>query len=145
LDQQARRDLNATLDDQLPNWREIDSSPGWRRWLSMLDPLSGVQRQQLLNNAIQQGHAHRVLGFFRGFLQENAHDDNSDYAVAHRARRRAAASGQSTFTRDQIAKFYEARRQGRYDDAQWARLESQIIAAAREGRVADPITDINGK
>jgi hypothetical protein len=49
------------------------------------------------------------------------------------------------YSREQIAKIYDRRRQGLYDDQQFARLEADIIRAAREGRVADPVTDINGK
>jgi hypothetical protein len=144
LDQQTRRDLNATLDAQLPNWRDIDSSPGWRQWLAQPDPLSGIERQRLLNDAIQRGHSSRVLGFFNGFLQENTGHYDSGYEQSQRARRRVAASGQPGFTREQIAKMYRLRQQGYYDDQQWARLEAQIIAAGREGRIAGGL-DLNGK
>jgi hypothetical protein len=145
LDQQVRHNLNQELDAQLPNWREIDASPAWRQWLAQPDPLSGVQRQRLLNDAIQQGHIARTIGFFNGFIRENTGSYDSSYEQSQRARRRAAASAQPSYTRDQIAKIYDQRRQGLYDDQQFARLEADIIRAAREGRVADPITDINGK
>jgi hypothetical protein len=147
LDQESKRNLNQQLDAQLPNWREIDASPGWRQWLSMPDPLSGIQRQRLLNDAIQQGTVHRVIGFFRGFQAEQAaghYADDSSYAQAHRARARQAASGQRTFSRAEIAKIYEQRRKGLYDDQQFARLEAEIFRASAEGRIAGGL-DLYGR
>jgi hypothetical protein len=40
------------------------------------------------------------------------------------------------WTRDAIRLAYERRRKGQISDADWAKLEESIIAAAREGRVA---------
>jgi hypothetical protein len=144
LDQETRRNLNQQLDQQVPNWREIDQSSAWQQWLARPDPLSGVIRQTLLNNAIQQGHINRVVGFFRGFLQTG--NDGSSYEMAHRARDRARqfGSGQQTYTRQQIAKFYEQRRKGFYDDQQWARLENEIVRAGAEGRISGGL-DVNGR
>jgi hypothetical protein len=43
-----------------------------------------------------------------------------------------------TFSRAQIARNYERRRRGQISDADWAQLEPAMIAAGREGRVANP-------
>jgi hypothetical protein len=144
LDQQTRRDLNQQLDARVPNWREIDQSPAWQRWLAQLDPFSGQQRQWLLNDAIQKGHVNRVVGFFRGFSQEYA--DGSSYAQAHRARDRSRqyGSGQPTYTRQQIANLYERHRKGEIDDATWARTEAEIVRAGAEGRIIGGL-DVNGR
>jgi hypothetical protein len=110
----------------------------------MPDSLSGVQRQRLLTDAIQQGHVHRVIGFFRGYQESGGHGADDSYTRAHRARARRSASGQPTYSRDQIAALYEKRRKGLFDEQQWARLENEIIAAGREGRIAGAL-DLNGK
>jgi hypothetical protein len=83
---------------------------------------------------------------FTGFLNSGQHADDGSYAVAHSARDRARqfGSGQRTYSRQEIQKFYDRRRQGLYDDAQWARLEAEIIAAGREGRITGGL-DINGR
>jgi hypothetical protein len=43
------------------------------------------------------------------------------------------------YTRPQILKFHEAHRRGQITGPEWDRLERDIIAAAREGRVANPV------
>jgi hypothetical protein len=147
LARETRRTVEQRLEQAVPDWRSIDQSAEWQRWLSMPDPLSGVIRQTLLSGAIANGDAHRVVGFFEGFRCEaGGADDDSDYAVAHRARRRAAAVnfGQPTYTRAQIQRFYEQRRKGLYDDAQWQRLENEIVRAGAEGRISGAL-DVNGR
>jgi hypothetical protein len=100
----------------------------------------------LLTDAVQKGHANRMFGFFRSYLQSGGALDSS-YEVALRARDRARqfVSGRRTYSRAEISRLYEQHRQGLFGAQQWARLESDIIAAAREGRVIDPVTDIAGK
>src|SRR5215472_9757198 len=70
LAQDRRRGLYQTLDSSLSNWREIDNSPQWRRWLLVSDPLNGRSRQALLTEAIDRGDITRVLAFFRSYLAE---------------------------------------------------------------------------
>jgi hypothetical protein len=72
LQQVKSNDIWSMLDQRLPNWREINQDPGWKDWLTLTDPLSGLPRQQLLNQAFAAGDAGRVLVFFNGFLSENA-------------------------------------------------------------------------
>jgi hypothetical protein len=65
-------DIWSTLDQHLPNWREINQDQGWKDWLTERDIYSGATKQQLLNQAFAAGDANRVLTFFNGFLSENA-------------------------------------------------------------------------
>jgi len=94
--------------------------------------LNGRTRQELLNNATAAGDAHRVIRFFKGFLQE--------YGGASQARGATTAPGGRPFyTRAQIAWLYNQHRKGAYRgrEAEWARIDADIIAAGREGRVLD--------
>jgi hypothetical protein len=72
--------------------------------------------------------AHRVISFFQGFLRE----------VGQAPGRGTAARGDKPiYTRAQIAQLYSAHRRGAYKrrEAEWARIDADIIAASREGRI----------
>jgi hypothetical protein len=159
---EARHRLDAEVAADVPNYRDIDRDPRWHNWLRSVDMLSGRVRQQLLNEAIASASAPRVISFFRGFLQEEAATGHIEpttpipqatpprepainlvsYAAPGRAR--PATGGDAsvppdkpTYTRAQIAQLYSQHRKGAYvgREAEWARQETDIIAAGREGRI----------
>jgi hypothetical protein len=70
LDRETRQHLDERVEAIVPDYREIDSMPAWRQWLASPDPLSGVVRQQILNDAIASGSTSRCVAFFRGFQAE---------------------------------------------------------------------------
>jgi hypothetical protein len=80
------------------------------------------------NDAIDHGDTARVIGFFRSFEQQASGADH--------ASRRASPAGGRTYTRPQIAQLHDKHHRGGYAgrEAEWARQEADIIAAAREGR-----------
>jgi hypothetical protein len=133
LARESRHRLDAQVAAAVPNFREIDQNPYWHRYLLEFDPLSGVVRQKLLNDAVASGDANRVIAFFRGFQQEAGQTASSP---SHRSRNTAAPS-KPIYTRDQIGRLYEAHRKGAYAgrEAEWNRIENDIFAAQREGRV----------
>jgi hypothetical protein len=61
-------------------------------------------------------------------------------------RARLASSGKPIYTRDQITKLYDQHRRGAYvgREAEWARLEVDMIRAGAEGRILNPV-DVAGK
>jgi hypothetical protein len=107
------------------NYQELDRDPQWHRWLSSSDPLTVRPRQV----AIARSDASRVKAFFQGFQQEAGGTQ-----APGRAR---SASAKPTYTRDQIARLYEQDRKGAYAgrEAEWNRIEADIFAAQKEGRV----------
>jgi hypothetical protein len=135
---EARHRLDAQVAAAVPNYREIDRDPRWHDWLLATDALSGRQRQALLNDAIAQGNAARVIGFFRGWQREAGAD--SGQAAQPRSQRMPMweSSDKPTYTRAQIQRLYEQHRRGAYSgrEAEWARLEQDIIRAGAEGRIA---------
>jgi hypothetical protein len=159
LAQEARARLDMRVEAAVPNYREIDEDPRWRRWLLGIDLLSGRVRQQLLNEAIASANAPRVISFFNGFLAEEAATGHSEPAPSSRSfrepaihlsslaapgRARPATGGDAlmpsdrpTYTRAQIKQLYEQHRRGAYvgREAEWARQDADIIAAGKEGRV----------
>jgi hypothetical protein len=97
------------------------------------DPLSGCVRQQLLNDAIANGDAGRVVAFFKGFQRE------AGQASSPQRCHNTATPSKPTYTRAQIGALYEQHRKGAYRgrEAEWTRIENDIFSAQREGRVQD--------
>ncbi len=159
--QQAKSSMYGTLDDQVPEWREINRNPRFVQWLRLPDIYSGEVRQQMLNRAFQAAQAPRVAAFFKGFLAEEvatgqmpstqtqaaqaprASPATTLEAIAAPGRARPATGDtqvpveKPVFTRQHITDFYNAVRQGRYNgrDADKTRDEAAIFNAQREGRV----------
>jgi hypothetical protein len=142
LAKEARHRLDQQVEAAVPNFREIDRDPRWHRWLLGIDPLTGRPRQVLLNDAVARGNPTRVREFFERFQRE-AGGTQTYSAVSNR---RARRSDRPIYTRDQISKLYRAHQQGAYTgrEAEWARLEHEIIAAGREGRILGAV-DVQGK
>ena len=166
LQQRVQRDEARTIYDvlgvELPNWREINTSPDFLRWLALPDIYSGNVRSVMLKAAFNSGEAGRVLAFFRGFLADNPQLTGSLGQVPQRpaaqAPRQAAvqlrdlaapgkarpATGNApvpaepiVITNRDIDRFYADVRRGIYagrNDAKDAK-EATIHAAIREGRV----------
>jgi hypothetical protein len=130
---EARHRLDQQVEQLVPDFRELDRNPRWHRWLLGIDPLTGRVRQTLLNDAVAKGSAHRVREFFERFRREDGGGSASTYSQV-----RSAPSGGQIYTRDLIAKLYEAHRKGEFAgrEAEWNRIEADIFRAQREGRVA---------
>lgn len=62
--------LLAYLDANVENWRPINRHAKFHAWLALTDPMSGVTRKRLLDDAVAQGNGARVSTFYRAFLAE---------------------------------------------------------------------------
>lgn len=163
--QQSQMGVVQTLEQRVPNWREINRDPNFKRWLSLRDIYSGVVRKQMLDAAYQAADAPRVLAFFTGFVQDEAiaagtvapAQPNEPPSPAPRQPavplERLAAPGRArpaggndapnvpadkpTFTRKNIADFYNDVRKGSYSgrEQEKSAREREIFAAQAEGRV----------
>ncbi len=146
------------MDQILPEWREINTDLAFSDWLALPDAYSGAIRHDMLKAAYAQGNASRVLAFFNGFLAEEAavapvraEPDPSTTTVAKVPLRDLAAPGRAKtaasatqapaekpiFTRAQITAFYADCANGAYRgrEVEKDKLEGQIFAAQREGRI----------
>jgi hypothetical protein len=128
-----RADIERALDQQVPDWRTIYADSRFADWLARPDDYSGGIRSQLMRHAVANGDVSRVVAFYRGF-QRAGHAPAAQYGRTFQSR--PAAIGGQILTRPQIAMLYERRRKGEISDADWARTEAQIFAAANAGRVA---------
>ncbi|CAB4125163.1 hypothetical protein UFOVP55_69 [uncultured Caudovirales phage] len=152
----AQEKMFARMDDNLPEWRDLNRNEEFLNWLALPDTYSGVIRHELLKGAFAGNDASRVLTFFKGFLAEEAavapSDGGPDYrgttvpkvpleSLAAPGRAKSAAASAPTekpiFTRSQIAAFYAEVASGKFRgrDADKAKKESQIFEAQRDGRI----------
>jgi hypothetical protein len=132
LAQEQRHRLDSQVAAAIPNYREIDRDPGWHEYLRTVDPLSGRIRQVLLNDAIQQADAPRVISFFRSYLREGGGQETQP-----RQSRASAPAGTRTYSRAEIGRLYEQRRKGLLTGEAWARQEADIFSAQKDGRLVD--------
>jgi hypothetical protein len=155
----ATLDMEATLDQRLPQWRDINVLPDFHAWLALPDMYSGAIRHELLRAAYAQCNTPRVFAFFKGFLDQEAAlapregephqaaDFNGGgkvpletFAAPGRAKTAAASPAPAEkpiITRAQISNFYAESAAGRYRgrEAEKNRLEAMIYEAQREGRI----------
>ncbi len=68
--QTAAISVHSALDEQVPGWREINTSPQFTDWLRLPDIYSRQVRHRLLNAAFAAGDAATVVAFFQGFIRD---------------------------------------------------------------------------
>jgi hypothetical protein len=136
LSSAAKLALDRELDAAVPNWREINVSEQFHRWLSMPEPYSGIIRDRLLKDATAAVDPRRVIRFFQGFLREAGQPVQPGQPVSVLpGRYPPVQSSGRQISRDQILQMASLRRQGKIDDQTWARWERELFAAGREGRI----------
>lgn len=139
------------LSADVPNWQAVNNNQEFHNWLLQVDPLTGITRQTYLESAQQELDARRVANFFRTWLELNG-----QAAVAQPNRKASAselekqvAPGRSrsapapasdkgrTYSPEDIRNFFNDVRAGKYKgrDAERDRIERDIFAAQREGRI----------
>lgn len=154
----ARNAMNKALDENIPSWREVNVAQEFHSWLALPDPMSGAIRHSLLSAAYEQNNTPRVAAIFNGFLAHEAAlapappaEPDLEAIVADKIplaslaapgrAKTAAAPGapveKPIFSTAQISKFYADVAAGRYrgKEAEYNRIDAQIVEAGREGRV----------
>lgn len=140
----------SALSSKVPNWEDINDRQDFQSWLLEVDPLTGISRQTYLEDAQRNLDASRVASFFSTWEQANGQ------SVAHTNRKaqssqlekqvspgrgRSSASAMpsegQTYSTDDIKKFFNDVRMGRYKgrETERGRIERDIFAAQREGRI----------
>ena len=91
----------------------------------------------LLNDAINSGDAGRIAAFFNGYRQAAGQAPPQQQQHSHSSR---GSSGKRIYSRDDIRELYEMHRCGEFTgrEAEWNRIEADIFAAQREGRILNP-------
>jgi len=165
VQQSAQHRMEADLDRQLPTWREINTSPRFKQWVSLRDIYSGQVRRNLIGDAAKAADAPRVAAFFQAFLNEEqatgqipapqsqpqeetppaprqAAMDLGAIASPGRAKPASGngvsvAADKPVFTRAQVKHFYSNEGRMAYSgrEADRKRDENAIFAAQNEGRI----------
>jgi len=145
--QTAQGNVYATLDQNMPNWRETNKDPGFVGWLAQTEPLSGQPRRQMLMQAFEAGDAQRVLAFFQAYsgtqeaqTQEPQESKVSLDQLAGPQRQTPAGQPQeqpqpSYWTRQDISDFYTKVQKGMISKEEKERLERDLASAMAEGRI----------
>jgi hypothetical protein len=160
----SKRELFATLDGAVPNWRAINVSPEFKLWLRLPNIYTNQLRGKMLKDAVDGADAPKVTALFRDFLTEAAATgrqvpsaqieqppptaaprtpalDLDTLAAPGRAR---PASGDSQvpsekpiYSRADISRFYDEKRRGLWAgrEADAVAFENDLTAAQREGRI----------
>jgi hypothetical protein len=147
LMRETKRNLDAALEHAVPNWREINRNPAFIAWLGEADTFSARRRKDLIDDATARGDSRAIVAFFQGFLQEAGAGQSSEQmrdAVPAAGRRYEPQSPGRIYTRAEVARLLDPRRRGKKSDVEWERLQREIIAAGREGRILGGL-DPNGK
>lgn len=154
----AKSNIYATLDSEVPNWRDINEDESFLIWLAEPDLFSGKQRQDLLKQAFDANDTARVVRFFRAYLSEDAavapapatepapaapvapKVDVKSMVAPGKPKQGGAPSDQAdtrVFTQQEIKDFYKSVQLGKFPgtEADKRRMEAAIIRAANEGRV----------
>lgn len=155
----------STLAAQVPDWQAQNVDPGFLGWLDDVDPYSGQPRRMMLNSALENNDTARVVAFFKGYQNERTTvsppAEEASAATPKRSPKVPLGSLASpgagrvaedttgtrdgtkrTWTKAQIAQFYKDIQLGKYKGSEnrqkeRMRIERDIFAAGREGRVLD--------
>jgi hypothetical protein len=157
----AAQSVEQALDRAVPDWQQINIDPGFVTWLGQIDPFSGNSRKAMITDAHTRGDAARTIAFFQAFKNEQTLVDpprgtqpNQTGGSSPPADRlpleSLAAPGRGPTTPPapgapdrriwsgaEITQFYRRKGRGEWRgrEADAERIEADIIAAGREGRV----------
>ena len=131
----------AVLTELVPDWKTVNDDPKFHAFLAQYDPQTGVQRQQALATAQQALDPDGVAAVFNAFKKQQPPETKpripDDQVDPPSSRSTTTPQGGRIWTGAEIAEFYKDKAAGKYrtkpDEAK--RLEADIFAAQREGRV----------
>lgn len=126
-------------------WRTINNDKAFLAWLDEIDGLSGAPRLQLLQRAYNMGNPGPVSAIFKAFIASRIPQrERTETRLPHEGTGPRPSIRTQDLTRRKVwsAKethnFYDDCRRGRYDkrEAERLQIENEILAAARQGRMA---------
>ncbi|ASK18862.1 hypothetical protein [Halomonas sp. N3-2A] len=130
------------LEQAVPNYQQINSEPAFLQFLSTFNPQTGKQYQQALSQAQHSLDAKGVADVFKLYLNQAKPTQQQrqvpDEQVEPRTTKAAptpSSQGGKLWTGADITQFYRDKTAGRYSADEAQRLEADIFAAQREGRV----------
>jgi hypothetical protein len=138
---QGARSIYDELDEHVPGWREINTSPQFLAWLNVPDVLSGAMRNALLRQAFAASDVGRVRAFFEGYLAEHPEARRgSTRSSRSQSSHSSASNASSQWTTSMVKAYFAKVRSGYFDTsdelrAEKARIEKNLEAAMRAGQI----------
>lgn len=139
------------LTRQVPNWRETNVDPAFLAWLQGEDDFTGMKKLDLLADAYSKGDLVRTVKFFTAFDTATGRTaqpvdgapkaDNVTKLITP-GKSRSPATPPATppteqvWTRADISRLYEDKRNNRITQAEFDKFERDLFKAQSEGRVA---------
>ena len=138
-----QRDFLAELGRVAPKWTTLNEDQGFLNWLAGMDDFSGMPRKVMFDEAAQRLDVARVAAFFNSYGGTDRSWDGKQRQtsnlevelVPNTNRATQAPPGRKFWTPQEIAQFYDDKRHGKLSDAEFSRIEQDIFAAQREGRI----------
>jgi hypothetical protein len=138
------------LDRWNPSWTVVNNSQEFLDWLGGVDIISGQARNNGLQSAFRAGDAHRVVGIFRAFVEEDARnrgttapppptvDKNSLLAPGQPRGQTPPApngTGKRNWTEQEVEDFYSRVQRKRISEEERTATQKEINLALAEGRI----------
>lgn len=142
----ARERFFEGLNREAPHWQRLNEDEGFLTWLSGVDPLTGRTRQELFKEAEVALDSWRIANFFNSYgsagVQEPAQqrtpepDPMEQMVEPPTSRVSSPPPGKRVWRVADIQDFYTGVKNRQYTMEDVARIEADIFAAQREGRIA---------
>lgn len=146
----AAETFDEALERKVPDWRTTNVDPAFMAWLSEEEGLSGQTRLALLNDAYANSDLARTAKFFTAFRELGVKppvvaaapkgDNVAKFVVPGKSRSSAtppaAPTEAAVWSKADIARLYDDKRNNRITQAQFEEYERDLFAAQREGRLA---------
>jgi len=128
-----------------PTWEAVNEDSRFLKWLAVVDPMTGVSRQTLLDSASAELDVGRTSAIFNAFINETKPAQKSKReqdlqrqvvpAKAGSAEVPDDSTSSKIWTQKEIQDFYDGVVQGRIGSAEAATIENEINMAMVEDRV----------
>jgi hypothetical protein len=127
-----------------PQWEKLNTDEEFNDWLDGMDMASGVQRRVLFNDAVARTDVQRASHFFNAFggnpvvssTEEASSVPPAEHFMApQHSKAHQPPPTKKFWTAGEIEAFYIDVRKGRVEEADAVRIEQDIFAAQREGRL----------
>jgi Mor family transcriptional regulator len=127
--------MNATISAAVPNWQELNRDARFIEWTQLPDVFSGVVRQQLMQQAWNEGDAARVIAIMRAYLAEAGGGQGGYYPNTALERRRT--DDRPVYAKQDVTRFYTEVATGRFKgtEAERRQIDRELSIAAAEGRI----------
>jgi hypothetical protein len=137
----VQRQFFADLTEKVPNWEQLNTDDKFLGWLDEVDPMTGMTRQTVFDDAYSRLDVNRVSAFFRAYGGNvGAAPSGSPPAgmmVTPSTSRSSPETpqGKKIWRQKEVGEFYTNLRAGKISAEDSARTELEIFAAQNEGRI----------